>query len=597
MSIDLNRELNTNDVIWNLGDLYPAPDSGLIDEDRERASRLADSLAAEFRGRVATLDDQGLERLVSGLEEVNVLLGRLSTYAYLNFATRVDDPEAGAFLQSVKEFSSELGARLVFFDLEWAAVDDASAERLLQSPRLSRYRHYLEAARRYRPHLLSEKEEQLLLMKAPVGRSSWINLFEKVMAAQRYGEGKTQEEILSLLYSPDRETRRQAASQLTKGLKEQLHVVTHTMNTILADKMIDDRLRNYPTWISSMNLANELDDETVESLVSAVTSSYSVVARYYRLKERILGISPLYDYDRYAPLPFVPEETFPWSKCREIVLDSFSRFSQRMAEIAALFFQERWIHAPVLPGKTSGAFAHPAVPEVHPYVLVNYTGNFRDIETVAHELGHGVHQYLAREQGYFNSSTPLVLAETASVFGEMLTFSRLMEMVEDPGEKLGLLCSKIESIFATVFRQIAMNRFEDAIHNQRRSKGELSAEELGDAWIETQQAMFQDSVILTDDYRVWWSYIGHFLHTPGYVYAYAFGELLVLSLYSMYKKGREGFVELYLELLKAGGSRSPYDLMAPFGIDLRDPAFWHMGLGVIEEMVEEAERLEKETVG
>jgi len=415
------------------------------------------------------------------------------------------------------------------------------------------------------------------------------------MAAQRYGEeGKTQEEILTMLYSPDRDTRRKAAAELTKGLEGQLHIVSHTMNTILADKMIDDRLRNYPTWISSMNLANELDDETVNSLVESVTSAYGMVARYYRLKERLLGISPLYDYDRYAPLPYLPDVTFDWSQCREIVLDSFHAFSPDMADIAQLFFEKGWIHAPVLPGKTSGAFAHPAVPDAHPYVLVNYTGKVRDIETVAHELGHGVHQYLARELGYFNSHTPLVLAETASVFGEMLTFARLMEMMETSEVKLGLLCSKIESIFATVFRQIAMNRFEDAIHNYRRSKGELAPDEFNRLWLETQQEMFQDSVVLTEDYRVWWSYIGHFLHTPGYVYAYAFGELLVLSLYAMYRETADGFVEKYLGLLKAGGSESPYNLLSSFGIDLHDKEFWRQGLAVIDEMITQAERLEKE---
>ncbi len=593
----LSQNLGTEEVVWRLEDLYTSPDSPDFEAHRQEAMDLAHKLAQEFRGRVAELAPQDLLRLVEGVERVSTLLGRLSCYAYLNFATRVEDPSAGALLQSVKEFSSEVGAVTVFFELEWAQVDDERAARLLADPLLQRYRHFLEAARRYRPHLLSEAEERLLMLRAPVGRSSWVSLFEKVMAAQRYGEGRTQEEVLSLLYSPDRDVRRRAADELTDGLKQGLQVVTHTMNTILADKMIDDRLRNYPTWISSMNLANELDDETVDGLISAVTSAYPTVARYYRLKERLLSVSPLYDYDRYAPLPNLPDRTFTWRECREMVLDAYGAFSQEMADIAARFFDDQWIHAPVVPGKTSGAFAHPAVPEVHPYVLVNYTGNFRDIETVAHELGHGVHQYLAREQGYLNSSTPLVLAETASVFGEMLAFARLMDEIREPQARLGLLCSKIESIFATVFRQVAMNRFEEAIHNHRRNHGELSTEQINRYWMETQEAMFQGSVVLRDEYAVWWSYIGHFIHTPGYVYAYAFGELLVLSLYGMYRQGSQGFVERYLDLLKAGGSRSPYELMEPFGIDLRDRGFWRQGLAVIEEMVEEAEELEKSPQG
>ena len=589
---ELNRELGTAGVVWRLEDLYPAPRGAEMEEDRNRAQALAGELAREFKGRVAELTPEELLRLVEGVERVSTLLGRLATYAYLHFATQVEEPGAGALLQEIKEFSSQVEAQLLFFELEWAQVEEEGARALLDHPELARYRHYLQAARRYRPHLLSEPEERLLMLKAPVGRSSWISLFEKVMASQRYGDGKTQEEVLTLLYSPDREVRRRAARELTEGLKQGLQVVTHTINTILADKMIEDRLRNYPTWISSMNLANELDDETVEGLVSAVTSAYPTVARYYRLKERLLGISPLYDYDRYAPLPDLPQRRFTWEECREMVLGAYRAFSPEMAEIADLFFQGGWIHAPVAPGKSSGAFAHPAVPEVHPYVMVNYTGTFRDIETVAHELGHGVHQYLAREQGYLNAHTPLVLAETASVFGEMLTFARLMEEVEGPRARLGLLCSKIESIFATVFRQIAMNRFEEAIHNHRRSRGELSPQELCRYWMETQEAMFQGSVVLTDDYGVWWSYIGHFLHTPGYVYAYAFGELLVLSLYGLYRRGEPDFVENYLRLLRAGGNGSPYELLAPFGIDLRDPGFWRRGLAVIEEMVGEAEGLE-----
>ncbi len=592
MNNNINEGLGVKDVVWDLSDLYSGLDDAAIQEDMEKCEKLADLIAESYSGRVRDLDAEALLKAVEQIEELSVILGRLASYAYLNFATNVDNPKAGGFLQQIKEFSSLIGSKVVFFDIEWAQVPDDRAGELLADPVLSHYRHRLKSLRRYRPHLLSEPEERLLVEISPVCGSSWVNLFEKVMTFKRFGKKlRTQEEVLTDLYSPSRDVRAKAADELTAGLKNDIYVTTHIFNTLLADKMLEDRLRRYPTWISSMNLANELDDQTVEALISAVVGRYPTVARYYKLKKDILGLDELFDYDRYAPVPHLPDKRLEWSACREMVLKAFSRFSGRMSDIAERFFDNRWIHAPVIKGKSSGAFAHPTVPGVHPYVLVNYTGNFRDVETVAHELGHGVHQSLAADLGYFNSQTPLVLAETASVFGEMLVFSDLVRMLEDPGERLGLLCSKVESIFATVFRQVAMNRFEEEIHSARRTKGELSPDDFSGLWLKTQRAMFMDSVTLREDYGVWWSYIGHFVHTPGYVYAYAFGELLVLSLYAMYQKGEDGFVSRYLDLLRAGGSATPYEMLAPFGIDLRDPGFWDQGLGFIDGMVEDVERL------
>ncbi len=592
MNNNINEGLGVKDVVWDLSDLYSGLDDAAIQEDMEKCEKLADLIAESYSGRVRDLDAEALLKAVEQIEELSVILGRLASYAYLNFATNVDNPKAGGFLQQIKEFSSLIGSKVVFFDIEWAQVPDDRAGELLADPVLSHYRHRLKSLRRYRPHLLSEPEERLLVEISPVCGSSWVNLFEKVMTFKRFGKKlRTQEEVLTDLYSPSRDVRAKAADELTAGLKNDIYVTTHIFNTLLADKMLEDRLRRYPTWISSMNLANELDDQTVEALISAVVGRYPTVARYYKLKKDILGLDELFDYDRYAPVPHLPDKRLEWSACREMVLKAFSRFSGRMSDIAERFFDNRWIHAPVIKGKSSGAFAHPTVPGVHPYVLVNYTGNFRDVETVAHELGHGVHQSLAADLGYFNSQTPLVLAETASVFGEMLVFSDLVRMLEDPGERLGLLCSKVESIFATVFRQVAMNRFEEEIHTVRRTKGELSPDDFSGLWLKTQRAMFMDSVTLREDYGVWWSYIGHFVHTPGYVYAYAFGELLVLSLYAMYQKGEDGFVSRYLDLLRAGGSATPYEMLAPFGIDLRDPGFWDQGLGFIDGMVEDVERL------
>jgi len=582
------QDLNVQEVIWNLDDLYTGRDDPALKRDHRWCLDRSEEIEKKYSGRVGELDAAGLFALVESLEELDCRLGRISTFAYLSFATNTRDEAAAAFLQEIRETASRINTRTVFFELEWNAVPAERAEELCRAPELARYRHHLESMRRYADHLLSREEETLLLERAPVGRSSWTSLFDKVMGHMKFGEdGRTEEEVLSDLYSPDREIRKKAAEELTCGLKSQLHVLTHIFNTILADKMIDDRLRRYGSWLSSMNLYNELEDRTVEVLMKAVTSRYDIPARYYRLKKELLGLDELFDYDRYAPLPHLPEKVITWDECREMVLEGFAAFSPKMADIAARFFERGWIHAPIMEGKRGGAFAHPCVPEVHPYVMVNYNGTLRDVSTVAHELGHGVHQYLAAKQGYYNSDTTLVLAETASVFAELILFRGQMELLETAGEKRSFIAQKLESIFATVFRQVAMNRFEDAIHNKRRNDGELSADELGELWIKTQKEMFADSVALTDNYRVWWSYIPHFLSTPGYVYSYAFGELLVLSLYRLYTEDPAGFVPLYLELLAAGGRDTPYRLLAPFGIDLDDPDFWNGGLAIIDEMLKE----------
>ncbi len=589
---ELNLITGTKDIIWHLEDLYSNPKDPQISKDLESCIKEAKILRQEYAGRLSELEAEEFLEFVQQLEKLSERLGKISAFAFLNFSTKSNDPEAGAFLQKVKEIASQVSKELVFFELEWANIPDEKAQTLLSDPLLSHYRHYLRSLRRYKPHLLSETEERLLAELSPVGRSSWINLFDKVLAHQRYGpKDRTQEEVLKDLYMPDRKMREKASQELTEGLAKELLVFTHTFNTVLADKMIEDRLRKYPNWISSMNLANELKDETVEALIDAVTSRYDTVERYYMLKKRLLKLDQLYDYDRYAPLPWLPQKTVSWDEAKEIVLRSFRKFSEEMAQIADLFFEKKWIHAPILPGKTSGAFAHPVTPSAHPYVLVNFTGTLRDVETLAHELGHGVHQVLAAQKGYFNADTPLTLAETASVFGEMLVFQEILDSLKDPKEKLGFTAAKIESIFATVFRQIAMNRFEDAIHNHRRKQGELAPDTFSDYWIDTQKQMFRKSVTLTKNYRIWWSYISHFLHVPGYVYSYAFGELLVLSLYSLYKEEGKTFPAKYIELLKAGGSKDPYQLLKPFDIDLNDANFWHKGLAIIDNMVKGAENL------
>jgi oligoendopeptidase F len=582
----LNQELGTEDITWNLGDLYQSEKADNLEQDISWCKNEALAVKEAYYGKVAGLGRKELALLVKRLEDLDVVLSRLATYSFLNFTTRMDNAGAGSLDQRIHELISSCGTATIFFDLEWNKLGDDQARELFQSPELAGYNHYLETLRRYRPHQLSEAEEKILLEKEAVGRKSWTTLFNKVLSQHRFGPGKrTEEQVLTDLYSDDRKTRKSAADEMTEGLEENSHILTHIFNTLAADKMISDRLRGYGGWVSSMNLHNELRDSTVETLVGSVTSRYDIVQRYYRVKRQLLALEELEDYDRYAPLPALSVTKIPWEACKATVLSSLTRFSPEFGDTAARFFDERWIHAPLGPAKRGGAFAHPCVPEVHPYVLVNYTGSLRDVSTVAHELGHGVHQVLAARQGHFNSNTPLPLAETASVFAELLVFYSQLDLLAGEAERKAFICQKLESIFATVFRQTAMNRFENLMHENRRGKGELSTAELSDYWLSTQREMFGDSVTLRDQYGIWWSYIPHFLSTPGYVYSYAFGELLVLALYALYRKEGGLFVKKYTGLLAAGGSSSPYELLKPFDIDLDDPGFWLSGLEVIDEML------------
>jgi len=586
MSAGINEELGTSDIIWNTGDLYKGYNDPQIETDISFCLKEAETVNKKYAAKVKDLNAEDLHGLVVRLESLETRMGGLFTFAFLNFATQTHDHEVSAFLQRMREIGSSIGKETVFFELEWNQVPKETAEKLLHDDILSHYHHYLDNIRKYAPHQLSQVEEKLLLELSPVGRGSWTTLFEKIMGQMKFGaKQRTEEEVLSDLYSSDRQVRKQAASDLTEGLQSQLHVLTYVFNTLLAEKMIKDRLRKYPGWISTMNLGNELEDRTVEVLVETVISRYDIPQRYYRIKKEILGLDELVDYDRYAPVPHLPDTKISWSDSRIMVLEAFAKFSPRMAEIAAYFFDKSWIHAPVLEGKRGGAFAHPGVPEVHPYVLVNYTGNLRDVSTLAHELGHGVHQYLAAEQGFYNSNTTLVLSETASVFAELLVFNSQLELLADKEERKAFICQKLESIFATVFRQISMNRFEDKVHNGRRKLGELKSDAVSKMWLETQHEMFGDSVTLSENYGIWWSYIPHFLHTPGYVYSYAFGELLVLALYALYRNEGEDFVPKYIKLLSAGGSQTPDKLLKPFGVNLNDSDFWRDGLRIIDDML------------
>jgi oligoendopeptidase F len=579
-------------VRWDLSPLYASADDPALAADLTSALDDAKSFRQRFHGRVGALSPAELAAATDELEAINERMDRVGAFAYLRFATDTADPARGALLQTVEERSTAIATELLFVELEWAAVPDERAAELLADPALGRWHHFLEAARRFRPHLLSEPEEKVIAEKTVTGRSAWSRLFTQVsdaISVELDGQTVPLEEALSRLHHPDRATRHAAGRAVTRALEPGLPVRTYIFNTILADHSTDDRLRAFPTWISSRNLGNEIDESTVDALVTSVTSRYDLPARWYRLKGRLLGLDELTEHDRYAPL--LPDETeIGWPEARDTVLDAYRSFSPQMAEIAAGFF-DRYIDAPVAPGKQGGAFSHPAVPSAHPYVLLNFTARRRDVMTLAHELGHGVHQVLANGQGLFNAATPLTLAETASIFGETVTFARLLDDEHEPNARLALVASRIEDISASVFRQTAMNRFEDAVHNLRRTEGELSAERFGEEWLRTQREMFGDAVRISDEYATWWSYIPHFIHTPGYVYAYAFGNLLALAIYARYEAEGAAFVPSYLELLSAGGSDRPEALAALVGVDLTDPDFWSSGLAVIGDLVDEAEKL------
>jgi oligoendopeptidase F len=582
-----STDLTAEGVVWDLETLLPAPSDAGLTLLLDAADAKADELSAQ-RGHVAEFDAVQLEQFVRGLAEVGELVGRAGSFAGLDFATDTTDPARGARMQRVEERSTAIGTKLLFFDLEWAALNDERAEALLADDRLAFARHHLRSARRYRPHLLSEPEEIVLNEKSVTGAGAWQRLFEEqvsAIAVDLDGATTTLEAALARLHEPDRAVRQAAAEGITAALAPGLRTRAFVLNTLLADKSIDDRLRHYDTWIASRNLANEASDESVQALVEAVQGRYAIPQRWYALKAQLLGLDRIADYDRMASIG-TTESEIGWSAARDMVLDAYGSFSDELASTAERFF-DGWIDAPARPGKRPGAFCAYTVPSHHPYVLLNWTSRRRDVLTLAHELGHGLHAYLAREQGIFHQTTPLTLAETASVFGETVTFGRLLDVVSDPQERLTLLASNLEDQIATVFRQTAMNRFEHAIHNARRNEGELSIDAIGEHWAATQTAMLGDAVEITEGYRTWWSYIPHFIATPGYVYAYAYGQLLALSVYAQYEARGSDFVPQYLDMLRAGGSMNPEDLGRLVDVDLTDPMFWDRGLDIIERRLDD----------
>ena len=585
-------DLTAADVAWDIDTILPkgASPSDLFDQ----ADALADSLTA-LRGRVGELEAADLAAALHVIADLQDLMSRASYHAMLAFTTATDDPARGAAMAAAQERSTAIGTKLIFFDLEWAAADDDHAASVLADPELAFCRHHLENLRLTRPHLLTEAEETIVAEKSQTGFSAWVRLFDELssaitvdLPAELGGSGLALMQAASMLQHPDRSVRQQVASGITAGLEPGLRTRAYVFNTLLLDKSVDDRLRHYDSWVSSRNLANEASDESVQALVDAVVDHYSIAQRWYTLKAKVLGIDRLADYDRMASVASADRE-IGWSEGTQIVRDAYASFSPELASIVDRFIDESWIDAPLRPGKRGGAFAAGVSPNHHPYVMLNWTSKSRDVATLAHELGHGVHFYLAREQGIFHQDVPLTVAETASVFGETVTSNRLLSMIDDPNERFALLATTLEDSIATVFRQIAMNRFEHACHTARREEGELSVERFGDLWAQSQEAMLGNSVEVTEGYRSWWSYVPHFMGSPGYVYAYAYGQLLALSVYARYQEEGDAFVPAYLDLLRAGGSKSPEDLARIVDCDLTDPNFWRNGLKIVEGQLTAAE--------
>jgi oligoendopeptidase F len=626
---------------WDLGALLDGEGPEGVGRRLQEALTRAQAFAERYAGKLGELDSAGLAEAMHELGAIHDLVGRAGTYAALGFSTDTSDPVRGALLQRTQEQGTAIETTLLFFELEWAALPDERVAELLDGGELGGEggdgedelefcRHHLRSARRYRDHLLSEPEEKILAEKSLTGASAWSRLFEELTSAIEVelpaagesasegesggaagasgdrdgvpggdGDGRRRvalDQALSNLVLPDRELRRTTAEAITAALAPGLRTRAFLFNTLLADKATDDRLRRYPHWLAARNLANEASDESVQALIEAVRGRYEIARRWYTLKARLLGVERIADYDRMAPVTD-DDVTYTFAQAREIVLDCYGSFSPELGALAKRFFDERYIDAPLRPGKRGGAFCASAVPAVHPYVLLNYTSRRRDVLTLAHELGHGVHFALAARQGVFHQGTPLTLAETASVFAETIVFGRLLAEDSTPASRLALLAENLQDTIATVFRQVAMNRFEDLVHTARRTEGELSVERFGELWSESQAELLGDSVEITEGYRSWWSYIPHFIGSPGYVYAYAYGQLLALSVYDRYEQRGAEFVPQYLELLAAGGSRSPEELGAIVDVDLADPGFWESGLDLVERQLHEAEQAAEVALG
>jgi oligoendopeptidase F len=584
---------------WNLADLYPSLDAPQVAADLERAEAECVAFEETYKGKLAEIaaaPDAGerMHAAVARFEAIEELLGKLASFAGLLYFGNTADPQRAKFYGDVRERITAASVHLLFFALELNRIDDAMIEKSLGHPKFARYRPWIEDVRKEKPYQLEDRVEQLFHEKSVTGAGAWNRLFDETIAALRFtvdGEQLSIEPTLNLLQDSREERRRAAAEALANVFKENLRTFALVTNTLAKDKEISDRWRGFKDVADSRHLANRVEREVVEALVQAVRDSYPRLShRYYKLKAKWFGKDQLNHWDRNAPLPKVEQRTIGWDEARDTVLTAYDAFSPRMAEIARRFFDRRWIDAPVRPGKAPGAFAHPTVPSVHPYVLMNYQGKPRDVMTLAHELGHGVHQVLAAPNGALMAPTPLTLAETASVFGEMLTFRALLAKAGER-ERKAMLAQKVEDMLNTVVRQIAFYWFERKLHTERR-RGELTADQISDLWMSVQGESLGPAIKLGPGYETFWAYIPHFVHSPFYVYAYAFGDCLVNSLYAVYERADAGFAERYLDMLAAGGTKHHTELLAPFGLDARDAKFWQNGLSLIDRMITEIEGLD-----
>ena len=577
---------------WDLSDLYPGPRSDEVRRDLEQAAAAAEALHEEFAGRVGDLDGEILADLIARYEAIKETLERLTSYAYLVYCTAMDDAETAQFFQTVREETTATESRLLFLTLELNRIEDDALADKLKAPALARYAPWVRDVRAFRPFQLSDEVERLLLEKQVAGRAAWMRLFDETMAALRFsvrGEALGSAEALNLLSDKDREVRKEAAQALGTVLGENVRTFALITNTLAKDKEIEDQWRGFERPISARNLGNRVEDEVVDALIAAVEAAAPRLAhRYYALKARWMGVDRLDYWDRNAPLPEDDDRTVGWDEAISTVLAAYRAFSPELAGIGRRFFDNDWIDVPVRNGKSPGAFAHPTVPGAHPYLLLNYQGKARDVMILAHELGHGVHQVLAGGQGLLLAETPLTLAETASVFGEQLTFRALLDGESEPERRRVMLAGKVEDMLNTVVRQVAFCAFERRVHEERRA-GELTPERLSEHWLAVQSESLGPALRFHDEYRFYWAYIPHFIHAPFYVYAYAFGECLVNALYAVYRAEPAGFEQKYLDMLRAGGSLRHRELLAPFGLDASEPAFWSRGLDVIAGFVDELE--------
>ena len=581
---------------WNLADLYAGPNAPEVERDLKESGTKAAAFRQRYEGKLASLGGADFLAALQVYEQIQETLGRVMSYAQLLYAGDMSNPEYGRFQQNINERATQISLETLFFTLEINKLADSDTDAKLRHAPLRRYEPWLDVVRSFRPHQLSDDLEKMLHERDVVGRQAWMRLFDETMADLRFevgGKKLTSNEALNLLYEQDGAKRKAAADAVAKGLGDNKRVFALVTNTLAKEKEIDDKWRKFARPVSSRNLANQVEDEVVDALVAAVKASYPKLShRYYKLKARWLGLQRLNYWDRNAPLPDKDDKPIAWSEAQSLVLNAYSAFSPKLAEVGRTFFEKGWIDVPPRPGKAPGAFAHPTVPSAHPYLLLNYHGRTRDVMTLAHELGHGVHQVLAAPQGQLLCDTPLTLAETASVFGEMLTFQALLKRETDPEERKVLLAGKVEDMLNTVVRQIAMHEYERRLHDARRD-GELMPEQVSDIWLATQREALGDGVDLPDGigYAIYWAYIPHFIHTPFYVYAYAFGDCLVNSLYAAYQQAEAGFAEKYLDMLRAGGTKRHKELLAPFGLNAADPAFWSKGLGVISGFIDELEKM------